>query len=153
MYIESIAGSYVDDAGRSYLTLDQAAPLLGLRRGDQVLHRARRDGNLSIVATDRLRRVPRPGEGSRGRPPKHAVQADEVIREHNRENLDDSGTNEAVSPEIDRLTHQLDALRGENLRLTGRVASLEEALRLSLIIDSARVEQLRQFLAPTSPND
>jgi len=49
-----------------------------------------------------------------------------------------------------QLARRVDELERTKATLRGEVASLKEALTLSLTIDTARTEQLRQFILPST---
>jgi hypothetical protein len=51
-----------------------------------------------------------------------------------------------------QLARRVDELEVANATLRGEVSSLKEALALSLTIDTGRIEQLRQFIVPSTMN-
>lgn len=160
--MESSEGTFVDESGRAYYSLDVAASLLGLKKGQQIRYRAQKDRRLTVVETAELTRV---GPTTRGRPPLYAVPADEVQRERERElrrfhlspepKIPDEGELHTLLSlqELEQARADLRTAQTENSRLRERLASMEEALRLSFAIDAGRLDQLQQLLGSELPNE
>ena len=128
--------------GHWYFTVTEAALLLGVERGH--IHR---DASIMKVAASVLEEAPT----RRGRPAQLVVPA-EVVSARRRDLLARLFAVDAreAAEMVDRdLRLMVDELDQANAALRARVLALEEVVRLSIITDGARLEQLRQLLGPS----